>query len=91
MKKAAAHRTTPASGNDHFSLSTLALDLLDTTWRIAVPVVFFAAIGLFIDNALTSGPWCTLLGTVAGFIVAGLLLKRQLQAVERIEREDSKK
>ena len=89
MKKAAAHPTTKSpSGNDHFSLSTVALDLLDTTWRIAIPVVLFAGAGIFIDTKLDAAPWVTLLGTAAGFVLAGLLLKRQLAAVER---EDSKR
>ncbi len=86
MKKAADHTTTKASsGTNHFSLSTLAFDLLDTAWRIAIPVVLFAGAGIFIDRKLGSAPWATLLGSVAGFVVAGFLLKAQLQAVEREE------
>lgn len=84
MKKAAANPTTKdPSGNDHFSLGSLASDFLDTTWRIAIPVVIFAAVGIFIDIKLESKPWCTLSGTVIGFVIAGLLLKQQLTAVER--------
>ena len=84
MKKAAAHTTTKeTSGSSHFSLGTLASDFLDTTWRIAVPVVFFAGVGIFIDIKLESKPWCTLLGTALGFAAAGYLLKAQLNAVER--------
>lgn len=86
MKKAAAHPTTKApSGNDHFSLGTLAIDLLDTAWRIAVPVVLMAMLGLMADKSFGSAPWLTLLGMVIGFIIAGLLLKRQLAAVEQEE------
>lgn len=89
MKKAADHPTTKSvSGNDHFSLSTLGLDFLDTTWRISIPVVLFAGGGIFTDRKLDSAPWLTLLGTLIGFGVAGYLLKKQLQAV--VEREDTK-
>ena len=84
MKKAADHPTTKTvSGNNHFSLSTIALDLLDTAWRIAIPVVLFAGAGIFIDRKIDSAPWFTLVATVIGFVVAGLLLKQQLQAVQR--------
>lgn len=84
MKKAAAHPTTKSpSGNsdDHFSLGSLATDFLDTAWRIAVPVIIFAGLGIFADIQLGSKPWLTLAGTVVGFIFAGLLIKRQLGAV----------
>jgi hypothetical protein len=86
MKKAAAQPTTKStSGNDHFSLGTLASDLLDTTWRITIPVLIFAGAGIFVDTKLDSAPWATLAGTVAGFFVAGALLKRQLKEVEQLE------
>jgi F0F1-type ATP synthase assembly protein I len=93
MKKAAAQSTTkPASGNDHFGLGSLALDFLDTTWRIAVPVVIFAVLGIVADKQFGSKPWLTLLGMVIGFVFAGLLLKKQLQAaMANDNREDSSK
>lgn len=88
MKKAADHPTTnPGSGTNHYSLSTLAIDLLDTAWRIAIPVVLFAGAGIFVDRKLDSAPWITLSGCVLGFAVAGYLLKKQLQAVEREENQ----
>jgi F0F1-type ATP synthase assembly protein I len=86
MKKAAAHPTTKsASGNDHYSLGTLASDLLDTTWRITIPVLLFAGAGIFIDTKTGSAPWATLAGTVIGFLAATALLKRQLKEVEQLE------
>ncbi len=90
MKKAAAHPTTksPSGNADHFSLGSLAIDFMDTAWRIAVPVILFAGLGIFIDIKLESKPWVTLLGTVIGLVFAGLLVKRQLTAVA--EREDKK-
>lgn len=84
MKKAADHPTTKEpSGSSHITLGTLASDLLDTTWRIAIPVIIAAGVGIFIDIKLGSQPWCTLLGMVVGFAAAGYLLKLQLNAVER--------
>jgi len=84
-KKAAAPTTNSLSGKDHFDLGTLATDLLDTTWRIAVPVLLFAGAGIFIDAKTGSAPWCTLLGTGIGFIFAGLLVKKQLAAAAEQE------
>jgi F0F1-type ATP synthase assembly protein I len=86
-KKAAAPTTKSVSGNDHFSLGTLASDLMDTAWRIAVPVLLFAGAGIFVDSQVGSEPWCTLLGTVIGFIFAGLLVKKQLAAAAEQENE----
>ena len=87
MTKAADKTTKSSSGDDHFSLSTLGLDLLDTSWRIAVPVLLFAGAGIFADNEFGSGPLLTLLGSVIGFGAAFLLLKEQLRAVEREDRK----
>jgi len=82
MKKAADQPTTSNARDDaDFGITTIALDFLDTTWRIAVPVVLFAGIGIFIDIKAHSRPWITLFGALIGFVLAGLLLKRQLAAV----------
>lgn len=54
-------------------------ELADTTWRMTVPVVLFACLGIVIDRATGSKPWVTLLGVVIGFIVAGFLIKKQLE------------
>ena len=81
MKKAAAHPTTKSprgNSDDHFSLGSLAADFLDTAWRIAVPVVICAGLGIFLDIQLGSKPWLTLAGTVVGFVLAFLLIKQQL-------------
>jgi F0F1-type ATP synthase assembly protein I len=53
-------------------------ELADTTWRMAVPVVLFAGLGIVADRSLGSKPWLTLLGVIVGFACAGLLVKRQL-------------
>lgn len=54
-------------------------ELADTTWRIAVPVLLFAGVGIFADRNWGSKPWLTLLGTAIGFVCAALLVKRQLE------------
>lgn len=56
--------------------------LLETTWRIAVPVVIFTALGIYIDLQLGTKPWLTLLGTAIGFILAAMLIARLLKESE---------
>jgi hypothetical protein len=82
MKQAAAHTTTgTGSGDPGLALGTVALTFLDTTWRIATPVVLFTLLGIFIDLQLGTKPWLTLLAVMAGFAMAILLVKRQIEAV----------
>jgi F0F1-type ATP synthase assembly protein I len=84
MKKAAAHPTTKSPSDDNpFALGVVASDFLDTTWRIAVPVVLAAAMGILADKQFGTKPWLTLLLTAAGFGVAALLVKRQLAMVAK--------
>ncbi len=53
-------------------------ELIDTAWRMTVPVVLFAGIGIFVDRSLGAKPWFTLLGMIIGFVFAGILVKRQI-------------
>lgn len=55
-------------------------EMFDTTWRITVPVLLFAVAGLFIDKAVGSKPWVTLLGAAIGFYFAAQLVKRQIMS-----------
>jgi F0F1-type ATP synthase assembly protein I len=82
-KKAAAPTTQSPKGDQPFTVTTLGLDLLDTTWRITVPVIIFAGLGIFADIQLETKPWLTLLGVVIGFTVAGLLIKKLLSTIQR--------
>lgn len=86
MKQAAAHTTTKSRGADaDLGIGTIALTFLDTTWRIATPVILFTALGIMGDLRFGSKPWLTLLCVVIGFVFAGLLLKRQLAAALKEE------
>jgi F0F1-type ATP synthase assembly protein I len=86
MKKAAAHPTTKSlTSHDSFTAGAIAVQFLDTAWRIAVPVIMFAALGILADRSFGSKPWLTLLGMVVGFVFAGLLIKRQLDKVLKEE------
>lgn len=80
-------KKTPAqkARRREFTMSNLLLDFADTTWRIAVPVVIFTMLGIFIDKRFETKPWATLLGSLIGFGFAALLVKRQLDASKEDE------
>lgn len=83
-----AKPTTPQSPSANQSLTAkdFAVQFMDTTWRIVVPVILFAGLGLLVDRRFHIGPWMTLSGMVVGFVFAGLLVKKQL--VEVLKQED---
>jgi hypothetical protein len=82
MKQAAASTTTHDSGGKpSLGVGTVALTFLDTTWRIAVPVILCTLLGIFADLTLGTKPWLTLLAVPIGFGLAVLLVKRQIEAV----------
>jgi F0F1-type ATP synthase assembly protein I len=53
-------------------------ELMDTTWRIATPVLVFAGLGLIIDRQTTSAPWATIGGMIIGLAIAAILVKQQI-------------
>ncbi|HSW99076.1 MAG TPA: AtpZ/AtpI family protein [Candidatus Saccharimonadales bacterium] len=86
MKQAADAPTTKSGGNDvNTTVGVLALTFLDTTWRIATPVILCTVLGIIADRKLGSKPWITLVSVVVGFGLAILLVKRQLAAVQKAE------
>lgn len=86
MKQAAVKTTNTASGKA-FTAGVIGLTFLDTTWRIVTPVLLFTILGIVADRSLGTKPWLTILVAVpVGFVCAALLVKRQLEAVERLEK-----
>lgn len=86
MKQAAATPTTKSRHDDTTNVAVvLARTFLDTTWRIATPVILFTVFGIIGDRHFGTKPWLTLLSVLVGFIFAVLLIKRQLAAVEKLE------
>ncbi|HJQ08708.1 MAG TPA: AtpZ/AtpI family protein [Candidatus Saccharimonadales bacterium] len=85
MKQAAAKTTNSRSVKSQSVLATIGMDFLDTTWRIAVPVVALTLLGIFIDRRFDTAPGITLVMAVTGFVIAGLLVKRQLSRAEQAE------
>ncbi len=86
MKQAAAHPTTKSPSADlTFGVGAIAVAFLDTTWRIAIPVIGMTLLGIFADRRLGSKPWLTLLSVAFGFGLAALLVKRQIAAVQKAD------
>lgn len=87
MKQAAAPTTTDSvSGKTSFTAGIIGLTFLDTTWRIVTPVLLFTVLGIVADRTLGTKPWLTIVVAVpVGFVFAALLVKRQLEAVEKAE------
>lgn len=83
MKKAAETTTRTSSGKPEYTVVNLGLELLSTTWRIAVPALLFAGAGIALDLKFDTSPWITIVLTIVGFGVAAHLVKKQLAAVER--------
>ncbi len=88
MNKAADSTTQPPREPAPVPLGTIALDLMNTAWRIAVPVLLFSVGGIFADKHIDTAPWLTLLGLVVGFIFAALLIKQQIVTVNKREAKE---
>lgn len=66
---------------DKSTLLMIFGDIADTTWRMFVPVVGFAALGLYLDIVLDMVPWLTISLTVVGAFIAALLVWRQIKRI----------
>jgi F0F1-type ATP synthase assembly protein I len=93
MKQVAALKTTNSpSGKAPFTAGIIGLTFLDTTWRIVTPVLLFTVLGIIADRTLGTKPWLTIIVAVPlGFVFAALLVKRQLEAVEKADRKAEKR
>ncbi|MFZ1361144.1 MAG: AtpZ/AtpI family protein [Candidatus Saccharimonadales bacterium] len=59
----------------------LLRDLGDTTWRMFVPTVGLLLLGVYVDSNFGTKPLGLIAGIVLGSLVAGFLIKKQLQKV----------
>jgi Putative F0F1-ATPase subunit Ca2+/Mg2+ transporter len=87
MKRAAAEYPTSkvVDAKHPLSAGSIGLQLLDTTWRMTVPVLVFALAGILLDKRLDTAPWITVLGVIIGFVIAARLVYKQIKAVEQME------
>lgn len=55
--------------------------LLDTTWRMFVPIVTLSVLGIVIDTAFALRPWCMLGGMAIAVVITAYLIARQIKQV----------
>ena len=68
--------TMPTKQSAIFVFSTMA----DTTWRLFVPSIGGALLGVWGDNSFKTKPWLTLIGILVGSAIAVLLVRQQLKS-----------
>ena len=56
-------------------------DIGEVTWRMFIPTIGLALGGVYLDNQMNTGPWLMLTGAILGAVIAGILVKKQLQRV----------
>lgn len=59
--------------------TVLVTSIADTTWRMFVPTIGMLLLGRMIDSSYQTKPWGMVVGVVIGSLVAGLLIKKQLE------------
>lgn len=66
---------------NHSTVILLLADIADTTWRMFVPTLALAALGLWADTTYQTGPWLSLAGVLVGCGIAALLIKKQFKRI----------
>lgn len=61
----------------------LISDIGDVTWRMFVPTVGLALVGVYFDRQFDTAPWIMLVGASIGAVISGMLIKKQLQRVNK--------
>ena len=69
----------PKSSTVVLLLATIA----DTTWRMFVPTIGCILLGFWGDSTWGTQPWLTIVGIIVGVAITALLIKRQLQEIQR--------
>ena len=58
-------------------------DIGGTTWRLFIPTIGMTIAGVYLDNQIDTKPWLTIVGIVLGTILAAMLVRNQLQKVNK--------
>ncbi len=61
-------------------LNQLPVYLVDTTWRVAVPILVFSIGGYKLDQKYSTDPWLTIIGVILSVVFATLLMYRFIKA-----------
>lgn len=84
MKQAAAKSTTTKEkGGSKTDISglTIAIQLLDTSWRVALPIVGLVWLGSRYDKQQGTTPMFTLLGFFVSIILVTWLVYKQIRTL----------
>ncbi len=68
---------------DRSTVILLLSTMVDTTWRMFVPVLGLLFIGLLLDKQLHTTPWIMSAGLVFGTVLAFALVRQQLKKVKK--------
>ena len=68
------------------ALGAILVAIGDTTWRMFVPSVGFTLLGVWADGSFGTKPWLMVVGIVAGFLGAFLLVKKQVDSLREAKR-----
>lgn len=63
-------------------LVRITIDIADTAWRMFLPIVGATIAGLLLDKQLHTTPWVMIVLMIGGVVLAGLLVRRQLQRIK---------
>lgn len=90
MNKTAAHSATSINKTNNsqtISPAQLGQTYVSTGLRIIIPVLLMVFVGVVGDSILRTKPWMTLVGLVIGFMLAGILVKRQSPSSDIAEKK----
>jgi F0F1-type ATP synthase assembly protein I len=83
MSKAAAKQTTTRAErkqNPAPDGRTIALQFIDTTWRVALPIILLCYIGIRLDRHYHSAPLYALIGLFVALAMAVILVYKQIKS-----------
>jgi F0F1-type ATP synthase assembly protein I len=84
MKQAAAKTTTEEKKTDSPKTSpldgmTIAVQMADTAWRVAVPIIVLTLIGARLDKHYNSKPAFTIAGLLLSLVISTILVYKQIK------------
>lgn len=83
MKKAAAKQTTTRAGSSSNPVPdgrTIALQLIDTSWRVALPIILFCYVGIQLDKHYHSAPLYAVSGLFLAIATVVVLVYKQIKS-----------
>jgi len=83
MSTSSDKHDTPIPPPDSSTVILLLGTIADTTWRMFVPTLGFAALGLWADVSWNTGPLWSLTGVFTGIVIAGLLVRQQFKKIQK--------